>query len=558
VKIGIYTAFGPNTFLGKEGLGRYIGSLVQDFTQAGHEITLACPKWSQCDIEELLREFQVDIGRVHFLVSRKTPVLQNIWSRRKHKRKPSGRIIKNLLSSTEKMITNLAIRISAITSVFKFSVVLMILLVIGIVLLPIVLLLGGGVLILSLAVWVSLILKKFAYKAVAVMKDTFVARLGSQKRAVALETKKILSIRERVYIEVSTQIQRKTGQELVALINHSEVQDVWFVPTLFWPESLKIRGTKVICAPDLVTALYPAQFAKNPGNIVMTRRCRETLEQGEFFIAYCKYLKDSLLYGEYGKVKTKVIPHRINNMSSYIAIDTSEEVRLNAQKNFTTAFARSRFETVRLKSILIDPTYTSGFSMENVRYIFYASQHRPNKNLKNLILAYEELLRKRYCGVKLIITANLSEVDSAELYNYLCTQRLQYDVLCFPNLTMQELAAVYHCAELVVTPTLYEGGFPFTFGEGMSVGTPSVMSDIPQVREVVERFGLEEAMLFDPYDWKAMADKIEYALQNRDALYQKELPMYRELEKRTGSVVAEEYVHAFEYFIEQDKLAQNN
>lgn len=78
------------------------------------------------------------------------------------------------------------------------------------------------------------------------------------------------------------------------------------------------------------------------------------------------------------------------------------------------------------------------------------------------------------------------------------------------------------------------------------------MSDIPQVREVLEPAGLEEIM-FNPYDCYAIADKIEWALSNLDDLYQKELALYKKMSQRTYSLVAEEYVNAFKKFIEYDK-----
>ena len=61
--------------------------------------------------------------------------------------------------------------------------------------------------------------------------------------------------------------------------------------------------------------------------------------------------------------------------------------------------------------------------------------------------------------------------------------------------------------------------------------------------------------MFDPYNWRDMADKIEYWLPKTEELYQKELPLYKELEKRTPDVVAAEYVEAFKRFITLDQTA---
>ena len=166
-----------------------------------------------------------------------------------------------------------------------------------------------------------------------------------------------------------------------------------------------------------------------------------------------------------------------------------------------------------------------------------------------MIKAYEYLLREKFISHKLFLTCSLEK--GAEIGRYINEHRLQNDVVCFYNVPAQTLAALYACADLVVNPTLYEGGFPFTFGEGMSVGTPSLMSRIPQTQDVLEPAGLEEIM-FDAHDWRDMADKMAYWLPRLDELYEKELPLYRELAKRTPDVVAADYLRAFEDFMRLD------
>jgi glycosyltransferase involved in cell wall biosynthesis len=85
------------------------------------------------------------------------------------------------------------------------------------------------------------------------------------------------------------------------------------------------------------------------------------------------------------------------------------------------------------------------------------------------------------------------------------------------------LASLYCLACLAVNPTLFEGGFPFTFTEAYSVGTPSLLSDIAMVRERLadrenETGRLQERMLFDPMNPLDLADKIRWAVANREEL----------------------------------------
>ncbi len=160
-----------------------------------------------------------------------------------------------------------------------------------------------------------------------------------------------------------------------------------------------------------------------------------------------------------------------------------------------------------------------------------------------LLEAFRRLTRYRFQHIRLVLTGNPDNFP--EVMEYLNKYDMLDEVVFCVGVSSQELAALYRCAELVVTTTLYEGGFPFTFGEGMSVGTPSIMSDIRQVRDVLEPAGLEIAM-FDATDAEAIVEKIIWALDHRSELYQKELPLYQQLAQRTDKVVAEEYIDVFE------------
>ena len=51
---------------------------------------------------------------------------------------------------------------------------------------------------------------------------------------------------------------------------------------------------------------------------------------------------------------------------------------------------------------------------------------------------------------------------------------------------------------------------------------------------------------FDPYDWRDMAKKIEWALHNHDILLRKQLQIYDELSVRTWSDVVNEHIDILE------------
>jgi len=189
----------------------------------------------------------------------------------------------------------------------------------------------------------------------------------------------------------------------------------------------------------------------------------------------------------------------------------------------------------------VDSPYAHFFVGSDIKFIFYASQFRPNKNIITLLKAYEYLLRKQYIGYKLILTGHPSVLP--EIKCVIAEHRLENDVLCLHGLSEKELAACYYLADLAVNPSLSEGGCPFTFTEALSVDTPVVMARIPVTEEIITDSEIQHEMLFDPYDWRNMADRIEWALDNRDALLAKQKILYDKLSLRTWRNVVDEHIN---------------
>lgn len=525
--------------MGQEGLGRYLGGLVKGFSEKGQEILIVTPRWSLNTITELFRDFNIRDDAVKFAVLERTPVFWGILDffgvlHKKEKRVKQYRILRTGVDLAEKGVGYMV----SLSNGFLFALMCV------------------------LAVLAACLLLPFALLAALLYGSAKLAKLLVKKQKITLKKiyHKIQYITQRISGK-GIGMDRYAYQRLVdatvgALVKKANRQDVdvWFVPALFWPGSSKLHQVRVITAPDLVTEEFPYLCAGQPGFVSSTQTCRATIQAGEYFVTYCEYLRDTLLHDHYGKEQVRVIEHPTNTLLSRIQIDPSIEKRLNAQISFTDEFARGKLDTLwpymkYWKEYWQD--LSVGCSLGEIKYIFYASQARPYKNILNLLRAYRKLVTERYIHVKLVLTCDLKMVP--ELYEYIEQYGMQADVIAFQGVDGQALAALYHCAELVVNPTLYEGGFPFTFGEGMSVGTPSVMSDIPQVRSVVQKYGLENVMLFDPNDPDAIAEKIGFGLAHKAELYQQELPMYRDMESRTEEVVAQEYIEAFQCFIDHAK-----
>lgn len=550
MKIGIYLGYAPYIkpmSLKQEGLGRYLAFLVKGFSETGNTITIACPNWVNPLLEELFDEVDIDVANIELLNPSADSALLKMyykWANRKPKQKIKRNRIKRVMLSWTDLFVDILVHsknIAVLLLIFILCVV------IGIVLLPFILVAGiVGVL---LGIIRKLLAKLLGVEATYLDLKRIIKKIPYLKDV-------FVSLRKRYSGSViQEKIRRYSTDEIVRKANHmKESPEVWYSPSAFWGEFNELQGVRVICAPDIVTAEFPSKFSQGPF-VETTKQVSDTIEKGNYFITYCNYLKESLLVDKFFKAKddVAVIAHAQNDMYPFLNLEDYFK-RIPFKENVSLYFAKNIVlpgiltKSVNMENYLVENDNTNNFSFRDVEYLFYPSQIRGNKNILNLIKAYEYILRNKNIPIKLVLTCNLNH--DKEVKDYIYDKCLQYDVLSFSSVTAQQLAALYMCATLVVNPTLYEGGFPFTFGEGMSVGTPSVMSNISQVKEVMAGYDLEEFM-FNPYDYLDIAKKIERGLQNREILLSKEEVIYNQLKKRTWKDVSEEYIHAFQYFIDR-------
>ena len=543
MKIGIFLGYGPQVKLGKEGLGRYLAGLLKGFEEQGQQITIACPKWLLGTLFELFKDFQIDRAKINWITTKRNPVLwkvQSLFHKKTSRRNRLTSVIKYIRATAYTHIK----KVAKTNSIFVFSCYICLLIIVGITTLPFIII--GGLL-----VGLLLLIKKIVARVINIakvyikellMRDASRKNIYNKRAQLQTMVKEIFSdVKTTAYYAMSD----AALDTLIKRINKEQKQDVWFVPAVFWPQVNRIQSTVVINVPDLVSEMFPASFADVFGSAEAIKRCRETILGGRCFITYCEYIRQSLLTEEYGKPLegTIAIPHVDNDMRSYLSIDPLLCRQIQTNKDLDLEYAKSVLYEMGQNAQPND--YMRGIDLRHVKYFFYASQARPSKNMLNLIKAYEYLLHRRYIGHKLFLTCDLKKDN--EIYEYIEEHSLGHDIISFFNIPAMQLAVLYKCADLVVNPTLYEGGFPFTFGEGMSVGTPSIMSDIPQVREIFEPAGLEDCM-FDPYDWMNIAQKIEHGILEREDILARQMPLYNELRKRTTDLVASEYIQKFMHF----------
>jgi glycosyltransferase involved in cell wall biosynthesis len=141
------------------------------------------------------------------------------------------------------------------------------------------------------------------------------------------------------------------------------------------------------------------------------------------------------------------------------------------------------------------------------RFVLYAGNIKPHKNLDRLIAAFGQLKqRPAHEDVKLLIIGE-DVARYGSLRRSMEAAGVRQDVRFFGFVPERTLAALYRRASVFAFPSLYEGfGLPPL--EAMACGTPVVTSRISSLPEVTGG----AALLVDPYSVDDIADGLERVL----------------------------------------------
>ncbi len=146
------------------------------------------------------------------------------------------------------------------------------------------------------------------------------------------------------------------------------------------------------------------------------------------------------------------------------------------------------------------------------KYILFVGNLEPRKNLKNLLLAYEQLpviTRKEY---SLLLVGARGWLDG-EIFDIIKRLRTSGNHIQQPleYVKDDDRPAIYSGAELFVYPSLYEGfGIPPV--EAMACGVPTITSDNSSLPEAVGK----AAKMIDADSVGKLTDAIKQVLSNKD------------------------------------------
>ncbi|TPN58618.1 glycosyltransferase family 4 protein [Mesorhizobium sp. B1-1-9] len=513
-RLGIFLGFTPKQLAPHEGISRLIGFITKGAVRSKDtSVTIAGPSWLRGEINALLDDAGIARNSIDIVTTNSVPYIVRIWTLseyfRASPRRPRAKRFrfKRLL----RKFLYLVVSWLSTSSTIVFVV--------------------GALLIAALALTLAIpILLVALFLAAVFLARRGIGRVMSRPLALRIKRKYVATRkRARVAMGIVDRVRESELSRLIRKLNRRKDVDVWYVPSMFWPEVAELNGKVVMAAPDIVFYEHPAQYTGEDfeGSL---ERITASLAAADHLISYSDYVKQHHMVERQGvpPEKVSVIRHGIVDMRDI-------EGNYGNREGALDVLHRYLFDK---KHVL--PRYLDGFRFDDVPFLFYSSQVRPHKNIEGLVATYEKILREHYRPVKLVLTAGIEDID--RIKDFINDRGLQRDIISLYSVPNKVLAALNRLAALAVTPTMFEGGFPFTFSEAYSVGTPSVMSRIPAVTEIIRDENLLDLMTFDPRDRKDMLHKILWGLENRQALLDAQRPLFDGLSARTWSTVADEYL----------------
>ncbi|MGJ0190927.1 glycosyltransferase [Pantoea sp. RRHST58] len=541
---GIYVCYQPTVVLKQEGLGRYLAAFIKGASDKDDvHFRIVCPSWSKEDLYELFESEGVSLNSVTIDAPEDQPIILKVHTflakLRKRKKVKKGGFVGSLLEKIRRSPFILLKRIETrVAGAYNFISLIP-------AALDILILLLMFILVIPFACVAGLLF--YVLKKVRTSKVALYAALIKRKVGGFFDNPK----EDGFVLNLYQSMMLAEAERMHEIIRNIKSVSAWYCPTAFWETFSDIDAPRLLCVPDVVLTRFPGGFSQIGGERFLNtfKTIQRTINKNEYFVTYSKDVKERTLIEHFNieKDNVYVVNHAPNRLDTWLNV-----------KGFNDAQASSKYYAERLLSVALFKNrnpYVKGLSV-GFKYMFYASQFRPNKNVISLLKAYNYLLKNKFLQHKLVLTGAPEHLQA--IPDFVKENNLERDVLFMNSLSVQELAACYKLADLAVNPTLSEGGCPFTFTEALSVGTPVVMGRIGVTEEVLTDPKLQEMTFFDPYDWKSIADKIEWALGNLDPLREVQLQTYHQLMKRTWEDVVSEHITAMDEIADKFHADRSN
>ena len=356
-------------------------------------------------------------------------------------------------------------------------------------------------------------------------------------------------------------VQAREFRQMARLANRTADVDLWLTIHAEHDSARHLVKPVVSLFPDLVYFDCPSGVDERRLRRLRVRAHR-LIERADALIVFSENVRRRQLAGNFKLAASKrihVIPHA---MIDYVAgcpelarLDRLADGSVTARQvnaAVIRAFLARRSARARQTLPSRHPEvqilqYLEELPFEDIGYVFCSTQNRPYKNVVGLVKAVRLLIRERYRNIKLVMTGYMNFDDGEDkVAQYVRAEQLHWDVVSIHRVPRLVHAALFRGAALTVHPSFFEGGFPFCFSESVSLGTPALLSRTPNTLDLFPRDAIEP-FLFDPYSVTDLADKIEWALDNRAQVLDVQTQLYHEAKaSRTWATVGAEYARVFE------------
>jgi hypothetical protein len=294
-----------------------------------------------------------------------------------------------------------------------------------------------------------------------------------------------------------------------------------YVPIGVWSGArlVKIKPL-VLHLPDVVMVEFPEMFSPSAGIDELIARIRELAAVADRITCASQHVRQR------HHIEFLQLDERKSHMLAHAPMVLSDEP--------AAALDEGRAERRRLLKEAIASELGRPLPAATT-LIYFPTQNRPYKNIVAILHA---MTLMRSAHPILLLTADVSA--DREFGRQIFELGLADRVLTTGRLSREAHAELFASVDIGITSSRFEGGFPFTFAEGVSSGAPVVMAAIPVTVPVIPA-ELAPRMLFDPLSPPDIARALDAALADR-GLLQHQRQLLARMMRRSWSDLAGEYL----------------
>ncbi|KTC68748.1 Glycosyl transferases group 1 [Legionella birminghamensis] len=309
------------------------------------------------------------------------------------------------------------------------------------------------------------------------------------------------------------------------IINQRKDIELWLIPSTSWVDVSRIKKECIVQVIEEFYKYSPIQFARDSlSSIDQLRHSGKLIASAKHFLIHNKAMIEVINRFSRKDKKISLIPPALSNLKHLIDISGFAD-----NETASKTLARNFIRVISSRN-LFDYCPIHHFSNE-LDYFFYTSGSRKRGNLINVLKAYKLILGQVPLTTKLII--NQCKSIHQDALDFIKNNGLYQHVMWFDNLSEQELAACYKLS-LFVIDSSFEFDDPHTvLLQSLAFNKPVILSKTIESEMMFANTTVSSHSLFDPYDYKEIAEKIRWLLGNTESLLSMQKEAAKNFEQRT-------------------------